>query len=120
MPSEDEIISYITDNFIKQIFFTQLAVVKEDELFNNMSSIDSLKLFVVKAFTIHLEFEVMHSNNPRMDYPYVLKQVMELDYLTKNLNIPNLTQWDAANQINASELVSTQRRRVRLTRRSRR
>lgn len=62
MPSEDEIRSYITDNFIKEIFFTQLAVVKEDELFSNMSIIDSLKLFVVKAFTIHLEFEVIHSN----------------------------------------------------------
>lgn len=112
MPSEDEIMSYITDNFVKSIFFTQMAVIKEDDLFGNISTINSLKLFLKRAFILHLELEVARLEDPEMENNHVLKKVKELDYLTKNLVIPNLTQRNAANQINASEFGSTSRRRT--------
>jgi hypothetical protein len=120
MPSGDDIMSYITDNFVKEVFFTQLAVIKEDELFSDTAIINSLKLFLKEAFVLHLEYEVERSNNPKMDYNYVLNKVKELDCLTKNLVIPNSTQRNAASQINASELAISTLRRRRTTYRSRR
>lgn len=33
IPSENEISLYITNDFFKNIFFTQLAIIKQEELF---------------------------------------------------------------------------------------
>ena len=45
IPSKEEISLYITDNFFKNIFFTQLAVIKEDELFEDLTIISPLSCF---------------------------------------------------------------------------
>ena len=110
MPNDDEIMSYITDSFFRDIFFTQLAIIKEEELFSSINIIKPLKLFLKQAFMLHLELEVARLKNPRMDNHYTLQQVKELDYLTENLAIPNITQRNAANQINVTETVSLRRR----------
>ena len=55
MPSEDQISSYVTDEFFKDIFFTQLAVIKEDELLSIPTIINPLKIFLTKVFKLYLE-----------------------------------------------------------------
>src|ERR1700733_6395293 len=95
IPSEDIISLYITNDFLKDIFFTQLAVIKQDELFENPTIMNFLKEFVKEAFLLHLKYEMSRSTNPNMDNHHTLQQVKELDYLTKGLIIPNLTQKDA-------------------------
>ncbi len=116
MPSEDQISLYVTDEFFKDIFFTQLAVIKEDELLSIPTIIDPLKIFLTKAFMLHLELEVSRLTNPRIDNHHTLQQIKELDYLTSNLIILNVTQKNAANKIELSTL-SSQRRRTRRSRR---
>lgn len=110
IPSESQIASYITDTFFKDIFFTQLAVIKDDELFSNPSIIDPLKTFLKKAFILHMALEVSRLNNPKIDNHYILQQIKELDYLTSNLIIPNVSQKNAANKVNLSTLVPSRRR----------
>ena len=107
---------YVTDEFFKDIFFTQLAVIKEDELLSISTIINPLKIFLTKAFKLHLELQVSRLTNPRIDNHHTLQQIKELDYLTSNLIIPNVTQKNAANKIELSALISPRRR----TRRSRR
>ena len=65
---------------------------------------------------LHLELEVSRLTNPRIDNHHTLQQIKELDYLTSNLIIPNVTQKNAANKIELSTL-SSQRRRTRRSRR---
>src|SRR5437868_4025629 len=60
-------------------------------------------------FILHLNLEVLRLNNPRMDNHYTLQQIKELDHLTNHLIIPNLTQRNAANQVNLSEFSSSKR-----------
>ena len=116
MPSEDQLTLYITNEFIKDVFFTQLAVIKEEELFSNPTIINPIKMFLIKAFLLHLEFEVSRLTNSRVDNHYTLQQVKELDYLTNNLVIPNITQKNASNQTKLS-MMTLQRRRTRRSRR---
>ena len=92
-----------------------MAVIKEDELFEDLTIIDPLKLFLRKAFILHLTYEVSRLTNPNMDNHHTLQQVKELDGLTDNLIIPNSSQKNASNQINISEM--TQRRRTHRSRR---
>jgi len=117
IPSKDQLTLYVTDAFCKDIFFTQLAVIKEDELFSNPTIINPLKIFLMKAFRLHLELEVSRLNNSRIDNHHTLQQVKELDYLTSNLVIPNITQKNASNQIEFPALISPSRRRTRRSRR---
>lgn len=105
--------SYITNSFLKDIFFTQLAIVREEELFDDMTIINSLKLFLRKAFILHLQLEIARLENPRMDNHHTLQEVKELDYLTSDLIIPNSTQKNATNQVNISEFSSSRRRTTR-------
>ncbi|CAG8746931.1 16536_t:CDS:1, partial [Funneliformis caledonium] len=86
----------------KDIFFTQLAIIEEDELFNNITIINTLKTLLKKAFMLHLTLKVSHLINHNVNNYYTLQQVKELDHLTSNLTITNLTQKNAANQINIS------------------
>ena len=65
---------------------------------------------------LHLELQVIRLDNSKIDNYQTLQQIKELDYLTKNLDIPNVTQKNASNQIESSELV-IQRRRARRLRR---
>ena len=92
IPSEDVILSYITNNFFKDIFFIQLAVIKEDELFDNSTIINPLKIFLKQAFILHLTHKVSCLTNLNMDNHYTLQQVKELDHLTNNLIILNSIQ----------------------------
>ncbi|CAG8616694.1 1053_t:CDS:2 [Funneliformis caledonium] len=71
--SEDVISLYITDDFFKDIFFTQLAVIKEDELFDDSTVIDLLKIFLKQAFILHLTHEVSRLTSPNMDNHYTLQ-----------------------------------------------
>ena len=64
---EKEISLYIIDNFFKDIFFTQLAIIKEDELFEDLTIIGPLKLFLRKAFILHLTYKVFCLANPNLD-----------------------------------------------------
>ncbi|EXX66958.1 uncharacterized protein OCT59_003698 [Rhizophagus irregularis] len=102
--NEDEITSYISDAFFRDIFFTQFAIIRDDELFDDQTIFNSLKMFLKEAFTLHLKLEISRLNNPKIDNHYTLQQIKELDYLTSSLIIPNLTQKNAANQINFMEL----------------
>ena len=92
-----------------------MAIIKEDELFEDSTIIGPLMLFLRKAFMLHLTYEVSRLTNPNMDNHHTLQQVKELDGLTGNLIIPNSSQKNASNQINISEM--TQRRRTRRSRR---
>ena len=65
---------------------------------------------------LHLELQVIRLDNSKIDNYQTLQQIKELDYLTKNLDIPNVTQKNASNQIESSELV-IQRRCARRLRR---
>ncbi|CAG8630039.1 17066_t:CDS:2, partial [Funneliformis caledonium] len=91
IPSEDDITSFVNDAFLKDIFFTQLAIIKEDELFNNVTIINTLKTLLKKAFMLHLTLEVSHLTNHNVNNHHILQQVKELDHLTSDLTIPNLT-----------------------------
>ena len=94
-----------------------MAVIKEDELFEDLTIISSLKLFLRKAFKLHLTYEVSLTN-PNLDNHHTLRQVKELDGLTGDLIIPNLSQKNASNQIDISAM--SQRRQRRRTHRLRR
>ncbi|RGB42202.1 hypothetical protein C1646_662412 [Rhizophagus diaphanus] len=72
VPSEDEISLYITNDFFKDIFFTQLAIIKQEELFETPTIINPLKKFLKEAFLLHLKYELTRSNNPNMDNYYTL------------------------------------------------
>ncbi|PKY45334.1 hypothetical protein RhiirA4_516426 [Rhizophagus irregularis] len=87
VPSEDEISLYITNDFFKDIFFTQLAIIKQEELFETPTIINPLKKFLKEAFLLHLKYEITRSNNPNMDNYYTLQQVKELDHLTNDSSI---------------------------------
>ena len=113
---EDLITSYITESFFKDIFFTQLAVIDEDELFNNSTIINPLKLFLKKAFILHLNLEISRLDNQRIDNHHTLEQIKELDCLTSGLIIPNFTQKNAANQVDKSTILA-QNSRARRSRR---
>lgn len=76
-----------------------------------------LKIFLKKAFRLHLTLEVSHLNNPRIDNHHMLQQIKELDYLTNDLIIPNVTQKNAANQVDLSTITQSRHTR-RLNRRS--
>ena len=65
---------------------------------------------------LHLELQVIRLDNSKIDNYQTLQQIKELDYLTKNLDIPNVTQKNASNQIESSELVIQRRRACRLRR----
>ncbi|GBC37065.2 hypothetical protein RhiirA1_454606 [Rhizophagus irregularis] len=92
VPSDDEISLYITNDFFKNIFFTQLAIIKQEELFEILMIINPFKKkFLKEAFLLHLKYEISYSNNPNIDNYYTLQQVKELDYLINGLIIPNLT-----------------------------
>ncbi|CAG8726735.1 1588_t:CDS:2 [Funneliformis caledonium] len=86
------------------------TVIKEDELFNNITIINTLKILLKKAFMLHLTLEVSHLTNYNMDNHHTLQQVKELDHLTSDLTIPNLTQKNATNQINISASALSRRR----------
>ncbi|CAB5390865.1 unnamed protein product [Rhizophagus irregularis] len=117
VPNEDEIAPYITDAFVKDVFFSQLAVINEEELFDDSTIMNPLKIFLKKAFRLHLTLEVSRLNNPRIDNHHTLQQIKELDYLTNDLIIPNVTQKNAANQVDLSTITQS-RRTCRLNRRS--
>ncbi|POG59671.1 hypothetical protein GLOIN_2v1818277 [Rhizophagus irregularis DAOM 181602=DAOM 197198] len=117
VPNEDEIAPYITDAFVKDVFFSQLAVINEEELFDDSTIMNPLKIYLKKAFRLHLTLEVSHLNNPRIDNHHTLQQIKELDYLTNDLIIPNVTQKNAANQVDLSTITQSRRTR-RLNRRS--
>ncbi|RGB35673.1 hypothetical protein C1646_759076 [Rhizophagus diaphanus] len=89
VPNEDEIAPYITDAFVKDVFFSQLAVINEEELFDDSTIMNPLKIFLKKAFRLHLTLEVSRLNNPGIDNHHTLQQIKELDYLTNDLIIPN-------------------------------
>jgi len=89
-----------------------LAVIKEDELFEDLTIIGPLKLFLRKAFKLHLTYEVSRLTNPNLDNHHTLHQVKELDGLTGDLIIPNLSQKNASNQIDISAM-SQRRQRYR-------
>jgi len=69
-----------------------LAVIKEDELFDNSTIINPLKIFLKQAFILHLTHKVSCLTNLNMDNHYTLQQVKELDHLTNNLIILNSIQ----------------------------
>ncbi|CAB4382427.1 unnamed protein product [Rhizophagus irregularis] len=96
---------YITNDFFKDILFTQLAIIKQEELFETLTIINPLKKFLKEAFLLHLKYEITHSNNPNMDNYYTLQQVKELDHLTNGLIIPSLTHKNTSNQINMSRTI---------------
>ncbi|CAG8515569.1 16991_t:CDS:2 [Funneliformis caledonium] len=80
IPSEDDTASFVNNTFLKNIFFTQLAVIEEDELFNNITIINTLKILLKKAFILHLILEVLRLTNYNVDNYHTLQQVKELDH----------------------------------------
>ncbi|PKK72535.1 hypothetical protein RhiirC2_848343 [Rhizophagus irregularis] len=98
VPSEDKISLYITNDFFKNIFFTQLAIIKQEELFEILMIINPFKKkFLKEAFLLHLKYEISYSNNPNIDNYYTLQQVKELDYLIND----NLTENSGLNNFKA-------------------
>ncbi|CAG8745761.1 5970_t:CDS:2, partial [Funneliformis caledonium] len=96
---------YMKINSISNIFFTQLAVIKEDELFDDSTVIALLKIFLKQAFILHLTHKVSRLTSLNMDNHHTLQQVKELDHLTNDLIISNLTQNNASNQIDMSTMI---------------
>ena len=100
--SESDLDSFITVALIKNIFFTQLAVINEDAMFLNDTLVNTIKIFVKKAFLLHFRLEVTHLSDSMIDNTQTLKDVKALDHITNNLIIPNQTHKNAANQIDLS------------------
>ena len=94
--------SFITVALIKDIFFTQLAVINEDAMFLNDTLVNTIKIFVKKAFLLHLCLEVTRLSDSMIDNTQTLKDVKALDHIINNLIISNQIHKNAANQIDLS------------------
>ena len=104
LPAESDLDLFVTVALIKDIFFTQLAVINEDAMFLNDTLVNTIKNFIKKALLLHLHLEITRLSDSTIDNSQTLKDVKALDYITNNLIIPNQTHKNAANQMDLSTL----------------